>query len=129
MSATYDLATNVGIIRNIIRDADITAAFFTDEEIESFLTLYSDNVFLAAAEALESWASDQLMVLKVVKLLDLQVDGAAVAREMRMRAGVLRKTAADLDEASDAGFDIAEMALGPFSWREQIWNKAARESD
>jgi len=129
VSATYDLATNVGIIRNIIRDADITAAFFTDEEIESFLTLNSDNVRLAAAEALDSWASDEAMVQKVLKLLDLSTNGPAVAATLRAHADRQRMLAEQEDEASDAGFDIAEMALGPFSWREQIWNKAARESD
>ena len=58
---TYDLTTNVGKIRLIIGDTDIdptSDAVFTDEELTYFLTVNSNNITLAAADALEAWRND-----------------------------------------------------------------------
>ena len=134
MAFTFDPTTERGQVRLLIQDDTETydgedIYFFTDEKIDAFLTLAADceglPVFNAAAMALESWASNQLMILKVVTRLDVAVDGAAVAREMRMRAGILRTQA--VDASTDVGFDIAEMALGLFSEREQTVNEAIRD--
>ena len=60
MTHTYDTTTNVGKVRLLIGDTDIsptTDAQFTDEEIEAFLDMASDSVKLAASYALESWAA------------------------------------------------------------------------
>ena len=56
MTATYDLATDIGKIRLIISDKDITDCHFTDEELQVFLTT-EGSVNLASAAALESWAA------------------------------------------------------------------------
>ena len=59
MTHTYIVSTNVGRVRLLIGDTDIsptTDAHFTDEEIEAFLSLASDSVYLASAMALEAWA-------------------------------------------------------------------------
>jgi len=129
MSFTYDLSTNRGKVRLLIQDTDETYEFYSDAEIDAFLTvageLDGDTVFYASALALESWASNQVMILKVVKLLDVVTDGAAVSREMRMRAQALRADA--ITSSSDAGFEIAEMALGHFSWVEQVTNEAIED--
>ena len=121
MAFTFDPTTDCGKVRLLIQDDDESYEFYTDEKIDAFLTLAEDcegaKVFNAAALALESWASNQIMILKVTKHLDIQVDGAAVAREMRMRAAVLRQQA--IDASTDAGFQIAELGLGHFSWVEQ----------
>lgn len=133
---TFDPTTDRGKVRLLISDdvesyggSDIY--FFTDAKIDAFLEMAADLdgslVRFAAAEALESWASNQLMVLKVVQRLDVKTDGAAVAREMRMRAEVLRKAAKD-SSSDDAGFEIAEMLLGPASYDEQVLNRAIRSS-
>ena len=60
MAHTYDVTTDIGKVRLLIGDTDIsptTDAQFSDEEIQAFLTLADDSVYLAAALALESWAS------------------------------------------------------------------------
>ena len=57
MSFTYDLATDIGKVRLLISDTVALTAHFTDEEITVFLTLASSVVYLAAALALESWAT------------------------------------------------------------------------
>ena len=56
MTATYDTSTDIGKIRLIISDKDITDCHFTDEEIQVFLDS-EGSVNLASAAALESWAA------------------------------------------------------------------------
>jgi len=56
--ATYDLTTNVGKVRLIIGDTDVdpdSDAVFLDAEITYFLTVNSNNISLAAADALGAW--------------------------------------------------------------------------
>ena len=58
MAATYDLTTDVGKVRLIIGDTDVTPAtdaVFTDAELTYFLTVNSSSINLAAADALEAW--------------------------------------------------------------------------
>ena len=60
MAATYILTTNIGKVRLIIGDTDVlpeTDAVFTDEELTYFLTENSNNINLAAADALEAWVA------------------------------------------------------------------------
>jgi len=124
-----DLATDRGKVRLIISDDNETYEFFTDAKIDCFITIAGDldgkAIFNASALALESWASNQLMVLKVIERLDLKTDGAKVAAEMRLRAQGLREQA--MAASDDAGFEIAEMALGPWSVREQLINEALED--
>ena len=57
---TYDVTTNIGKVRLLIGDTDIsptTDAQFSDEEIQVFLTMGSSSLLLAASYALEAWAS------------------------------------------------------------------------
>ena len=126
---TLDLTTDRGKVRLLIQDDNETYEFFTDAKIDAFITIAGDMegvvLFNASALALESWSSNQVLILKVVTLLDVEVDGAKVAAEMRARAAVLRADA--INNSSDAGFEIAEMSLGEFSWREQVINEAIRD--
>jgi hypothetical protein len=88
----------------------------------------SDTVTIlkTAAQLLDVWATDEAMVTKAVQLLDIRTDGPAVARQLRYHADLLRKQAEDLALEEDTGFDIAEMALGPWALREQIINEGLR---
>ena len=51
---SYDLTTDIGKVRLIIGD-NTTTEVFTDAEITYFLTVNSNNISLAAADALEAW--------------------------------------------------------------------------
>ena len=70
MAYTYDLATDIGKVRLLIGDTDITPttdAQFSDEEIQVFLDL-GGSVFMGAAKALEAWSStltDDLLSEKI----------------------------------------------------------------
>ncbi|MCJ7828164.1 MAG: hypothetical protein MUP81_00290 [Dehalococcoidia bacterium] len=60
MTATYDLATDIGKVRLKIADTDIvpvTDAHFTDEELQVFLDEADDDILITSALALEAWAA------------------------------------------------------------------------
>ena len=79
-----------------------------------------DEPFLGAALAAEGIASSELFIQKVITILDLKTDGAAVAKEWRAKAKQWRDLyASSLGEADEA-FDWAEIVYDPFSARERI---------
>ena len=124
---TYDPSTSAGRVRLLIPDRNPDDWIFQDSEISTFLTLEGSNIKRAAALALETVASDQVLVLKVIRLLDLTTDGAKVSDALLKRADKLR-TQADNDEAAEDGgaFDIAEMVLTDFAYRERMIDEALR---
>lgn len=127
MAFTYVLSTARGKVRLMIPDRNAADYIFEDDEIDAFLSIEGDNIKRAVALGKETIAGDQVMVLKVIRLMDLQTDGAAVARELRLEAAELRKQA-DTEEANDDGgaFDIAEMVVDSFTERERIWKEGQR---
>jgi len=129
MAFTYDPTTGRGKVRLLIQDTDVTYEFYPDAAIDAFLTMAEDcegnTVFHAAALALDAWASNQVMILKVTTHMDLSVDGASVAREMRALADTYRKQA--VLATTDSGFEIAELGLGHWSWIEQVTNEALND--
>lgn len=124
MAFTYDPTTDRGRVRLLATDRDEATAIFADDEIDAFLAMESSSVRLAAAVALETIAADQALVLKVVKTLDLETDGAKVANTLMERARRLREA----EERDPAGsFDIAEQVFDQFSQTER-WNKYAQRT-
>jgi hypothetical protein len=106
---TIDPTTPTGLVRLLISDTDTTSPIFADNEIGAFLALSGSNVRLAAAEALDTIASNEVMVSKVIKTQDLQTDGAKVSTELRARAATLREQAANYnDDGTTFAFDIAD---------------------
>jgi hypothetical protein len=120
MAFTYDPTTSIGKMRVIIPDKDERSVFFQDEELQVFLDL-SGDILRASAMALETMASDQVMVLKAIQTLDLGTDGPAVARGLREHAKELRDQAKNAEASEDGGaFEIAEFADDAFTQRERI---------
>lgn len=107
MSFTYDLTNAVGKVRLLIPDRIVADAFFTDEEVQAFLDMEEQDTFLAAALALDTIASDETMVLKVITMLDLSTNGPAVAKSLHERAESLRSRVYD----DDCSIAIASMAV------------------
>jgi hypothetical protein len=127
MAFTYDPTTERGQVRLLIPDRSEASFFFSDEEVDTFLAMEA-GVRRATAMALETMASDQAMVLKVMRVLDLSTDGRAVSQALLERAGKLRSQAAEAEAAEDGGaFDIAEWGVTPFAEREIVWNDALRD--
>lgn len=121
MSWTYDATTDRGKVRLLATDVDSSNQIFSDAEIDTFLTLEDSNIKRSAALALETIARNQVLVLKVIRLLEIQTDGASVARELRMQADNLREQATADEARSDGGaFDWAEMVTDDFSLRRRF---------
>ena len=125
---TYDITTDAGKVRLLIPDATSGAGnyFFEDDEIAYLLTAEGSNIKRATALGLETMASDEAYVQKVVKLMDLTTNGAETAAALLSRAALLRKQADEEDAATTAEFDIAEMVVNDFSYRERIDKEALR---
>jgi hypothetical protein len=117
---TYNLSTDVGKVRLLIPDNDAGNYVFDDDEIDALLGMEGGVVKRAAALGLETIASNEALTLKVLRLLDLQTDGAALARELRLQAAALRQQAAadEVASAESVAFDIAEQVYDDFGWRE-----------
>jgi len=117
-----DYSTAIGQVRLLIPDveqldnlADPTASaayLFNDSQIQAFLTLYSNNVKRAAAQAKLVLATSEALINKVIKTYDFQTDGAKLGAELRAQAAELRAEADrdDMDDASDT-FLIANQAV------------------
>jgi hypothetical protein len=107
--APPNFATSVGQFRALIGDTDAIGidagigeyVWFSDEEINAFLTMYSDNVKSAAARALYTIAGSQALLLKKWSADDLHVDGAAIAEALRKQAKDLQDEVAAGDAAVD----------------------------
>jgi len=113
-------------IRLLIGDTDQANAenrYFEDEEIDSFLAMANGNVYLATAQALDTLASTEALILKKISILDLSTDGPAVAAELRARATELRSQAYDGDDNLP---DWAELVLDPHTFDERVSNQAER---
>jgi len=116
-----------------IGDTDIVNAdrqLFTDDEIDAFLALNTSIVKLAAADALQAMASNQLMVLKVLKNMDLSTDGAKMSDAWLDQAKELRKSWLEVGDGSFEGaFDWAEFADTDFAKRERILKEYERTGE
>lgn len=94
--------SDVSTVRLLINDVDEDNETFSDDDIEAFLALEGDSVRLAAAQALDTIASNEALVSKRIRTLGLSTDGPAVAKALRDHAARLRSQVA----ADDAGDDV-----------------------
>jgi hypothetical protein len=121
--APVDLGSNIGRVRVLLGDTDPTNIvnnigeylFFSDAEIESILTMYSDSPQLAAARCLETIAGSQALLLKSWSSDDLTVNGDRIAKELRetakqLRAEALASESSEAFEIISFGEDDAELS-------------------
>lgn len=126
MTFTYDPITDIGRCRLMVPDRVQALAIFSDEEYEAFLVLEGD-LKLAAALALETIASSEVYTLKMIQAGSVKLDGPSVSRALLARAALLRQQVAYGSAADGGYFDIAEMVVDPFSFRERVHNEALRD--
>lgn len=127
MAFTYDTTGNIGKIRLMIPDRVEVQVIFQDDELDAFLSLEGDSLKRATALAIETIATDEALVQKVMENQGLKTDGAKLSDALIKRAKMLREQAAldDTDEV-DNGFAIASFGFEPFGNREIIYNDAVR---
>jgi hypothetical protein len=111
-----------------IFDRDVTNPVFQDEDIAAvYLTLERSNVKRTSAFFLETIATQEALILKVMKNLQLSTDGAKLADSLQKQAKDLRDQA-DIEDAftGDGVFDWAEQVFDVFSERERIVKEILR---
>ena len=100
-----DYSTAVGQVRLLIPDTeqlgDTPAYIFSDPQISAFLSMYSNSVKRAAAQAKLVLATSEALINKVISTYDLKTDGAKLGAELRAQAEALRQEAIE-DEQEDA---------------------------
>jgi hypothetical protein len=83
-----DFTTDIGKVRLLLNDVDEATSVFEDAEIQAFLDLEGGSVKLAAAQAIDTNATNEALASKVIKDHQLSTDGAKVADAMRKHAAV-----------------------------------------
>lgn len=104
-----DFGTPAGQVRLLINDVDEDAFVFTDPEIAAFLAIEGDAVKLAAAQAIDSQATNEALAAKVLKDHQLTTDGAKLADAMRKHAAALR---AQHDANTEGYFEVVDFDHG-----------------
>lgn len=111
-----DYATEIRLVRLLLNDvaADDADRVFTNAEILDFLALEGLSVKRAAAQAIDTNATNEVLSSKVLRTpAGVQTDGAKVADAMRKHAVALREQADDEDEAGDGFyFDVVDLDGG-----------------
>jgi hypothetical protein len=106
-----DYSTTIGQVRLLIPDVeqlenlqDPTAEpayIFDDHQIQAFVSLYSNNVKRAAAQAKLVLATSESLINKVIRTADYTTDGAKLGAELRAQAKQLQDEA-DKDDLADS---------------------------
>ena len=105
MACTYDITTNRGKVRLIIGDTSTTACIFSDLEIDTFLSMHSGNINLAAAEALGAWAAKYATAPDSEKIGDYAYTQKIIANMNKLKKELEEK------DASTPILEISEMDL------------------
>lgn len=113
-----DYSTAVGQVRLLIPDTeqlgDTPAYIFSDSQITAFLSMYSNSIKRAAAQAKLVLATSEALINKVISTYDLKTDGAKLGAELRAQAEALRQEAIE-DEQEDAN-DILTIVNPSAAW-------------
>ncbi len=125
MPALTDYSTDVAKVRLLISDIDDAQQIFNDQAIQAFIGMALDgHVKRAAAQALLVMATNEVLVQKRIKLLDLSTDGPAEAKALQDLAKQLREEA-DAEEV-DGAFDWAEQINTPAQFDELLYKDRLR---
>lgn len=106
---SYDPSTDIGKVRLLLNDVDADDEIFTDTEIQALLDLEGGSVKLAAAQAIDSQATNEALAAKVIKDHQLATDGAKLADAMRKHAAALRIQA---ENDGDGYFEVVDFTAG-----------------
>ncbi len=91
MSFTFNTATNIGKVRTLINDVTASSFVLSDEEINVFLSLESNDIYGSAASALEAIIINNQLLSKLVAAGDYKEDNRNVADKLGKIAERYRK--------------------------------------
>jgi hypothetical protein len=116
---TYDVTTEQGKVRLLCQDFDTAEPIFSDAEIQAFYDMNQQDIWYAAAQALEVIAANEVYVQKRIKILDLWTDGPREAEQLCKLAASLRATSTAMSDQLYA-FDWATLIYDLPSYREFV---------
>jgi hypothetical protein len=115
MNFRYDPATgdDITVMRLLLNDVDKNTAVFSDDELTVFLALEGGAVKLAAAQAIDTNATNEALASKVLRTQDLATDGAKLAQALHTFAESLRaQHFAALEDGEDGFLAVVEFDAG-----------------
>lgn len=100
--------------------ARFSSVLLSDASIQDFIDVEGvesdgNDIRYAAATALDAMAINQVLLLRKIKMLDLETDGPAMAKALQASAKSLRDLVND-----EPSFDIAEQVNTSADWEEKI---------
>lgn len=123
-----DYSNAVGQVRALIPDvepledpSDLSAEaeyIFSDSILQSYLALTRDNVYRAAAVAVNTLATSEALILKVLRSDDRVTDGAKLADSLGKRADWLKRQADEIDDEEDL---YEAFSIYPYIEHPPIW--------
>jgi len=104
----------------------------SDQTITDLITINTEpdgsyELRLVAADALDSMASNQAIIQKVIKNLDLETNGAALAKVLRDHAKNLRDQVFD-PKYQIPSFDFAQQINDKPGWKEKVIKDILRQN-
>lgn len=109
MTSTYDLTTLIGKVRLLIQDTDTDDPVYTDEELQTFLTLESNNIYGAASQCLLAIGNSKARLAKW-SLEGYMDSEAAATQQLRTQAAQYREMANQNAKPSDS-FDVVKKGV------------------
>lgn len=122
MTFTYAMSgSDRDLVRFLVTDTKPDGKLFEDEELDALLALEAGDVRYAAAQALDTVATNQALLLRSIQTLDIQTDPRAYATILQENAARLRKLS-----DSEASIDWAEVVTSPEGLRTRILDQWQR---
>ncbi len=123
MTFSYDLAltANKDKVRNLINDTESADFQLEDEEINSFLSSTSQDIFLSASLCLRKIASSQALLAKRKKAGNYEEDLRDIARNLLAVAKTYKEESDSVPSEA-----TSKEVLTDFNYREVERNKALR---
>lgn len=121
MSFTFNTSDNIGKVRAVIGDTVQADAILSDEEINVFLSLQSNDILMTSAMALRRIASTKALLAKYIQAGNYTENTTEMPK-------ILLQVAKELGEASKAipADAQAEIILNDFNYNTIIRNRVLR---
>lgn len=113
MAKIINYETDEGRVRLLLGDVSTDSPALDDDQIRGYIALEGGNLKRAAAAALDTIASSEVLVSKVITTQDRSTNGAAVADALRKHAASLRAQADAEDTQDEESFFLLTEPLRP----------------
>lgn len=122
MSATYDVETDVGLLRLCLQDTDTDNAAFSDEELNALLAQTSNDIYMAASLGWTMVAGHKAKLAKKKSAGKFSYDTTGAANYCLQQSEKYKKLSEDTPV-----FDYAEWGTTDFARRQIMLNAQLRE--